>query len=220
MSLATCIDKGAVQEFFDRLAPTWDEHLIIDPQKMDRILDAARIGCGTDVLDIACGTGVMIDFYLHRGARHVTAIDLSQNMTSICKEHFEKCARVDVVLGDASLYDFGRSFDAVMVFNAFPHFADQAALLSHLAQFVRPGGTLSVAHDMGRKQLDAHHTGVASAVSCGMIHEDDLVELLPGNFKVVSKVSEPGIFYVSAERLESSVPFYNPAVAQRFALAV
>ena len=196
-----CMDKVAICDFFDRLAPEWDDRLIVDEGKMAAILDAARITRGSDVLDVACGTGVMVDFYLDREVGHVTAIDLSPRMVDIFDEKFQNEDRVDVICGDAEVYDFGTDFDAVMVFNAFPHFPDPAGIILHLAEYVKPGGTLTIAHDMGRKRLDEHHSGCASKVSHGMMHEDDVAALLEGSFADITKVSNADMFIVSGSKV-------------------
>ena len=211
-----CIDKDKVRGFFDQLAPEWDERLVVYPDKMERILDAAGIRPGCDVLDIACGTGVMVGYYLGRGARRVTAVDFSGRMASICQAKHAGDARVEVLCADAESCAFPQSYDAVMVFNAFPHFPDPQVLIAHAGAYVKPGGTFTVAHDLGRKKLDDHHSGVASAVSHGMMHEDDVAALFGPQFDVRTKVSEPDIFIVSATRVQAAANMRRePALAAR-----
>lgn len=62
------IDKADVIEFFDRCAPSWDAELIRSDRKINIILDNAGVGEGSRVLDVACGTGVLIPDYIRRGA--------------------------------------------------------------------------------------------------------------------------------------------------------
>ena len=54
------VDKEKIREFFDRCAPSWDEELVVDEQVINAILDNAGVEKDKDVLDVACGTGVMI----------------------------------------------------------------------------------------------------------------------------------------------------------------
>ena len=196
-----CMDKAKIRDFFDDLAPVWDDQLIVYGWKMDRILDAAGVTEGSRVLDVACGTGVMIPFYMRRGAAHVTGIDLSPAMASTCSSNFACYGdRLDVVCGDAETHPFADSYDAVVVFNAFPHFPDPQALVGHLSRCVAPGGTLTIAHDMGRKDLDSHHEGCASEISHGMMHEDDVAALFGADFDMRAVVSEKEIFVVAGTR--------------------
>ena len=54
------MDKRNVIEFFDRLAPGWDDDQVIEDRIIERILNSAHIGASDEVLDVACGTGVDI----------------------------------------------------------------------------------------------------------------------------------------------------------------
>ena len=168
------MDKTAVKEFFDLHAPCWDDNMVTDDAKMNIILNAAQIENGKSVLDIACGTGVMFDYYLARGVTQITGLDLSPNMAAIAAEKYRKDARVTVLCGDAETYSFKGEYDCCMVFNAFPHFCHPAQLIQNLKKALKAGGTLTVAHDRGRKALDLHHEGEASSISCGLMSEREL----------------------------------------------
>ena len=71
------MEKKDVIAFFDRCAASWDADMIKSDVKIGKILDNAEVGAGMDVLDVACGTGVMFDYYLDRGVVSVTGIDIS-----------------------------------------------------------------------------------------------------------------------------------------------
>ena len=67
------MDKREITAFFDRLAPTWDEDLVRNEEVIRIILDNAQIAPGKRVLDVACGTGVLIPDYLRRDVASVRA---------------------------------------------------------------------------------------------------------------------------------------------------
>ena len=56
------MNKQDVIAFFDRLAPGWDADLIKNDGIIEKILDNAEVEAGMDVLDVACGTGVVQNF--------------------------------------------------------------------------------------------------------------------------------------------------------------
>ena len=175
------MEKKDIAEFFDRCAPWWDDDMIRNEVIITAILDNAGIKGGMDVLDVACGTGVLFPDYLKRGVESVTGIDISPEMAKIAASKFPE---VNVICGDVEEAKFHKQFDAVMVYNAFPHFPEPARLIEALARVVKPGGRLSVAHSMSREQLQQHHSGRASRVSIDLIHEKELASLFAPFFDV------------------------------------
>lgn len=94
-----------VIEFFDQAAAGWDAQLRRNEPVIARILDNAGVRSGVRVLDVACGTGVLIPDYLQRGAAQVTAIDISPEMARIAREKFPQ-ENVTVLCGDAEQAHF------------------------------------------------------------------------------------------------------------------
>jgi demethylmenaquinone methyltransferase/2-methoxy-6-polyprenyl-1,4-benzoquinol methylase len=138
-------------------------------KKINAILDYAVVKEGADVLDVACGTGVLIPDYLNRNVNKVTAVDISSEMIKIAKQ---KCQdnRVAFFCSDIEEIRLPDLYDTCMVYNAFPHFANPASLIQCLANKLKMGGRLTIAHSMSRKQLDSHHAGPARKVSNGLMH--------------------------------------------------
>lgn len=194
------MDKQSIAAYFDSLAPNWDAGLVRNEPVIDTILTGAGVREGTDVLDVACGTGVLIADYLARGARSVTAIDISPGMAEIARAKFPQKA-VTVLCGDVETAEFGQKFDCVMVYNAFPHFADPARLIGTLAGLLKPGGTLTVAHGMSRAAIDRHHSGQASAYSRGLMDADTLAALFARHLVVTVKISDERMYQVTGRKL-------------------
>lgn len=193
------MDKQKIRDFFDSLAPEWDAEMIRDDAVVETILDNAQIGPGVEVLDVACGTGVLIGDYLRRGAAHVTGIDLAPAMIAAARPKFPP-EQVTLLCGDVEETDFGQLFDRVVVYNAFPHFADPARLIAVLAGLVRPGGVLAVAHGMSRAAINHHHEGKASPVSIGLISAEELSALFAPYFDVQVCISDDRMYQVAGVR--------------------
>lgn len=192
------MEKKDVIAFFDRLAPQWDADMIKDDAIIAAILEGAELKPGADVLDVACGTGVMFPYYLQRQAGSVTAIDISPEMARIAAEKFPQ---VRVLCGDVEDTDFGRQFDCIVVYNAFPHFPDPEKLIARLASLLKPGGTLTVAHGMSRAAIDSRHSGAASRVSVGLMHENTLAALFQKHLQLTVKISNEKMYQVTGKRL-------------------
>ena len=60
------MNKESIKVFFDNLASSWDKDMIKNEEVIKIILDNANIKSGIDILDVACGTGVLIDDYLNK----------------------------------------------------------------------------------------------------------------------------------------------------------
>lgn len=189
------MDKQNVIEFFDRMAPQWDADMVRSDEIIGAILDNAGVGEGSDVLDVACGTGVLIPDYIARNVKHVVGIDISPEMAKIAAAKFPQ-ENVEIVCGDVEAAELGRSFDRIVVYNAFPHFPEPERLIRTLSGMLRPGGTLTVAHGMSREKIDSHHSGHASKVSVGLMHEDELEQIFAKYLTVTVKISNDRMYQV------------------------
>ena len=191
------MEKKAIVEFFDRCAPTWDAEMIKSDEIIGKILDNAEIAADMDILDVACGTGVMIPYYLQRGVASVTGIDISPEMAKLAAEKFREDPRVQVICGDVEEARFDRKFDRIVVYNAFPHFPDPRQLIKTLSGMLKEGGRLTVAHGMSREAIDNHHKGAASQVSNGLMSADSLKRLFDACLQVEVVVSNDRMYQVS-----------------------
>ena len=193
------IETKEVVEFFDRLAPGWDAELIRNDEVINLILDHAAVTQGKDILDVACGTGVLIPDYLKRNVASVTGIDISPKMAELARRKFPQ-ESVSILCGDVETVEFDRQFDCIVVFNAFPHFPDPARLIRILSEKLRDGGTLTVAHGMSREKIDAHHHGAASHVSNGLMPAEDLAAIFRKHLQVTTVLSDERMYQVAGQK--------------------
>lgn len=197
------IDTKDVIEFFDRLAPAWDGGMVRNERVIARILDLAAVVPGTEVLDVACGTGVLIPDYLARGAAHVTAVDISPEMVKVAQGKFAGDDRITVLCRDAQTMDLGRTFDRILIYNAFPHFSNPEVLFETLARHLAPGGTLTVAHGMSRERINAHHSGSARPVSHPLPPAEEVAAFFAPHLQVTCVRSDERMYLVTGTRTES-----------------
>ena len=191
------MNKQDVIQFFDRLAPQWDADMIKNDTIIRTILDNAEVSEGQDILDVACGTGVMFPYYLERNVASVTGIDISSEMAKIAGEKHAHIPNVQVLCGDVEETAFDRKFDRIVVYNAFPHFPNPQRLIATLAGLLKDGGRLTIAHGQSREAIDGHHSGSASKVSMGLMSADSLKTLFDPLFEVEVVVSNSRMYQVS-----------------------
>ena len=188
------MDKEIIKDFFNDLAPRWDNEPIADKEIIDTILDNGGIKENIQVLDVACGTGVLFPFYLERIVKSITAIDLSPQMVKIAKNKFPQA---DVICGDAENITFPHQFDAIMIYNAFPHFPNPKALIENLSKALKTNGKISIAHGMSKKELDDIHMKSAGKVSNILPECEELKKILEPYFNVDIMISNDKMYQVT-----------------------
>ena len=207
------MNKQDVIDFFDRMAPQWDADMIKNDTVIGKILDNAEVEAGQDILDVACGTGVMFPYYLNRGAASVTGIDISSEMVKIAEKKFTEEPRVQVICGDVEEVSFDKKFDRIVVYNAFPHFPKPKRLIKILAGLLKEGGRLTIAHGQSREAIDGHHQGSASKVSNGLMTADSLKKLFDPHFDVEIMISNSQMYQVSGVKRDPLAHSHDGAVA-------
>lgn len=193
------VNKSDIIDFFNTYAPSWDAAMIRSDKKIERILDYAGVTSGMSILDVACGTGILIQDYLDREVAHVLGVDISPAMVEIAKAKFtDQC--VEFLCADVQELAFESLFDCAVVYNAFPHFMYPQKLLNSLAGFVKAKGRVTVAHGMSRDWINNHHGGSASRVSVGLMSAEELASLFTPHFSVDVCVSNDDIYVISGTK--------------------
>lgn len=109
-------------------------HNLLDEIESDFV---ARYGAGRDVLEVGCGTGLVLE-RIAKFARSAKGVDLSPGML----EH-AKARGLDVFQGSATQLPFAdNSFDVSCSFKVLAHIPDIQLALSEMARVVRPGGVV------------------------------------------------------------------------------
>ncbi len=191
------MNKENIKEFFDSIAPKWDKEPIADKEVFDIILDNGGIKENIDILDVACGTGVLFPYYIERNVKSITAIDLSPEMVKIAKGKFPQA---NVICSDAESFTFDRQFDCIMIYNAFPHFPEPEKVIENLLKALKNGGRFTIAHGLSKKELDMIHQKSAGAVSNVLPECDDLAKMLSSYLNVDIMISDDKMYQVSGTK--------------------
>lgn len=189
--------KEDIKSFFDECAPHWDRGIVRNEEIITAIMDNGGIKEGIRLLDVACGTGVLFPDYFNRQVASVTGIDISEKMVEIAKKKFPE---TEIICADAEEACFETPFDAVMIYNAFPHFPNPEKLIKAMADNLKTGGTLSVAHSMSREALKKHHSGRAKNVSVMLPEAQELACMLEPFFDVELVISDSLMYQVCGKK--------------------
>jgi SAM-dependent methyltransferase len=140
--LDTAPDVTAFQRFerdgWDRVAHLYDTTWApLTTQLVEPLLDAAAVGAGQRVLDLASGPGYVAAAAAGRGAE-VVALDISAAMV---EEARRRHPDLDVRQGAAERVDLpDESFDSVLMSFGILHVADPPAVLREARRLLRTGG--------------------------------------------------------------------------------
>lgn len=97
----------------------------------------ARFGTGKDVLEVGCGTGLVLE-RIARFAKTAQGLDLSPGMLELARAR-----GLDVVEGSATRLPFpDESFDVTCSFKVLAHVPDIQTALAEMARVTRPGGVI------------------------------------------------------------------------------
>ena len=194
------MELEAIRKFFDQRASEWDTFNERDEEHIRKILDAACIGEGDRILDVACGTGVLIPDYLARKAELVVGVDLSSEMIRIARSKFTDPA-VMFINDDIDNIGEGFSFDRVMVYNAFPHFVDPKGMILKISGMVKIGGTVTIAHGAGRNVINDCHSELTKEIADDLIPAEEMVGLFDESIEITT-VIDSDFYVVSGKRIK------------------
>jgi 2-polyprenyl-3-methyl-5-hydroxy-6-metoxy-1,4-benzoquinol methylase len=190
------------REYFNQLAPAWDQ-LPGPPDAPARIAEFSRRAVpdtSQRVLDVGCGTGVMLAG-ISRPDRRIVALDVAENMLRQSLRKFG--SQATYVCADAVRLPFAAgAFDAIVCFGVLPHIQPLRPALTGLVETLASGGTLTVGHLMGSTELNAFHAGLSPAVSDDrLLSAKDLADTLVALGLDAAHVEErPDWYFVQCRR--------------------
>jgi len=192
--------------YFNGLAGEWD-HLPAPSDAAGKIglfVERSAVRTPRKILDLGCGTGVLLPALLSRFPETACIVELDFAIDML-RQNASKVPdlRVRRVCADAlRLPAAADSFDLALCFGILPHLADKPKALSELLRVLKPGGTLSVGHLMGSRELNAFHCSLNGPVAVDVLPTPvELTEMLYRCGAVRIEAEEnPGWYFVRAEK--------------------
>jgi ubiquinone/menaquinone biosynthesis C-methylase UbiE len=197
------------RQWFDQLASTWDAMFTADIiGRLEDIISQLDIQPGSRVLDIGCGTGVLVPLLLKKVSRppDVVALDISLEMLSRAQE---KGQTVQFLLADGeNLPLLDSSFDWVICNAVFPHFLDKESALREIHRVLKDGGQLLICHPKGRETVNATHRNLGDPVCNDQVPSEGEIRRLLSDAALDHTVvlDEPDRYVVLTSRSAHEAP--------------
>jgi SAM-dependent methyltransferase len=118
----------------DRRAAGWN-----DKRWIDRFI--GLLAAGADVLDLGCGGGAPVAVHVVAHGFHVTGVDSSSTLISLCRG---RMPREEWIVADMRDLSTGRRFGGILAWDSFFHLRpdDQRAMFRVFAEHAAPGAVL------------------------------------------------------------------------------
>lgn len=153
--------KQSEIDFFDALAPTWDDNEIRStPGRVRNILGKLPISKGKKVLDLGTGTGVLLPYLseLVGESGHITAIDMSEGMLSLARKKYGGLKNVDFLRIDFEEEQIPGLYDIAILYCVYPHLHAPAETMEWLFRMnLKPDGIIVIAFPSDEKFINSIH---------------------------------------------------------------
>lgn len=173
-----------IRDFFNRRAADWD--LTQDARERERgsaMVRSLGIAPGSAVLDVGCGTGVLLPHLLEAvgPGGSVCALDIAEEMLRVARRKLTR-PNLQYLHADIAETPFlEESFDLVVCHNCFPHIWDKERAVREMFRVLRPGGRVVVSHTENRESINARHRRLGGAVGEDMLPgEEAMLRLFGG----------------------------------------
>lgn len=161
-----------LDQFTKQAIPFTELHQRDDASYIQLIIDSAEIHADCEVLDVACGPG-LVACQVAKTARHVTGLDLTPAMIAQARSRQAEAGlnNLSWIVGDAQPLPFAdEQFDRVITRYSFHHFSNPTAAFREMLRVCKPDGRVAICdvfttsaeqaalYDQMEQHRDASHT--------------------------------------------------------------
>ncbi|GAB4363397.1 MAG: methyltransferase domain-containing protein [Calditrichia bacterium] len=152
----------AQRDFFNDQAKEWDREET--PEKLealDRIFSRLRLPLDGKILDVGCGTGILVPILKKMSHGRASIIELDHARQMVLQNRNRWIARKRKVVwinADAHQLPLSKeSVNAIICFAVYPHFQNKELALREFHRILKHNGFLLILHLMSSERLNVFH---------------------------------------------------------------
>jgi len=200
------------KEFFNEHAEKWrdmwykdhatghyDKHL----KDFERLFSLLPMKPGDHVLDVGCGTGILVPPILEciTSTGIIYELDFAEKMIETNRS-LHKVDNIRFIVADVENAPLdGASCNVVICFSCFPHFHDKEKAMKTLSRILKPHGIFVVSHFDSSEGINKHHESCHAVMHDHLPNEAAMRALLQKvGLDVDVFIDEPGFYCILARK--------------------
>lgn len=201
------------KEFFNRYADQWLDMWYKDNEtgtytrfdtEFERLFKLVPIAKGDHVLDLGCGSGVLVPHILERlgSTGRLYEVDYAEKMIAANQRlHTDK--RITFLVSDVLHLEMEpASCDLVICFACFPHLDHKDEALKIMSGALKKGGHLAIAHFLSSQEINDHHRKAPAVMHDTMPEKQEMNRLFTeANLIVESSADHAGFYLMLGRKL-------------------
>jgi ubiquinone/menaquinone biosynthesis C-methylase UbiE len=189
--------ENKMSDFFDKLAPTWDQNELHSKYEIESFLNVLPIKKDDKILDVGCGTGLITPILYKKSEGIVKGIDISKEMIKIALN--KKIKNVSFICEDFNNFK-ETDYDFIVIFNAYPHFLDLEKFKKSLVRTLKENGKFAIIHNFSRQELIDMHQGSSLPLTRDLKPAKEEAAFYKDKFNILETKETTHSFYILCQK--------------------